>query len=177
MTAGSTHVMPASGDRPVLLNDLAFARSGDKGNDSDVTVFARSEAAYRHLARVLTAEVVKAHYGDLVAGEVSRWEVPNVWALKFLLPDALAGGGPASLRADNLGKALAGAILRLAIDAPPSLGRAPHPPGDPYAGAGWRVPTPSSQSHQVTSVARAGTTTDAVRKQRSAIGDDQSSWR
>lgn len=124
----------------VLLNDLAFARPGDKGPDSDVTVFARSREAYDHLAQVLTAEAVKAHYGDLVSGEVTRWEVPNVWALKFLLRDALGGGGPSSLRADNLGKALAGAVLRMPLDAPEGLGHAPHPPADPYAGAGWRSP-------------------------------------
>ena len=124
----------------VLVNDLAFARPGDKGNDSDITVFARSQAAYHHLARVLTAEVVKGHYGTLVRGEVTRWEVPNVWALKFLLRDALAGGGPSSLRADNLGKALAGALLRLAIPAPASgPGAAPHPPPDPYERAAWLV--------------------------------------
>lgn len=124
-----------------LLNDLAFARPGDKGNDSDITVFARSEAAYHHLTGILTADVVKAHYGDLVQGEVTRWEVPHVWALKFLLRDALDGGGPSSLRADNLGKALAGAILRLPIEVPQDLGRAPHPPVDPYAGAEWRINT------------------------------------
>lgn len=128
----------------LLVNDLAFARPGDKGDDSDVTVFARSEAAYAHLCEVLTADVVKAHYGDLVAGDVTRWEVPNVWALKFLLRGALGGGGPSSLRADNLGKSLAGALLRLPIRAPAELGRAPHPPADPYAEAPWRSSSPPS---------------------------------
>lgn len=123
----------------MLVHELAFARSGDKGNDVDVTVFARSREAYDHLTGVLTAERVKAHYGWLVDGAVTRWEVPNVWALKFLLRDALAGGGPASLRADNLGKAMAGAILRLDVDAPPRLTLAPHPPDDPYADADWTI--------------------------------------
>ena len=124
----------------VLLNDLAFARPGDKGPDSDVTVFARSRAAYDHLVEVLTADAVRAHYGDLVRGDVTRWEVPNVWALKFLLRDALGGGGPASLRADNLGKALAGAVLRMRVPAPAGLVGPDHPPQDPYAGQGWRIP-------------------------------------
>lgn len=130
-------------DLPTLVNDLAFARPGDKGDDSDITVFARSRAAYDHLAAVLTAEAVQTWYGDLVTGPVTRWEVPNVWALKFLLRGALAGGGPASLRADNLGKALAGAVLRMPVDAPADLGTAPHPPADPYAGAAWRVTGPA----------------------------------
>lgn len=126
----------------VLLNQLAFARPGDKGNDSDVAVFARSQAAYDHLADILTADVVKDCYGEMVQGEVTRWEVPKVWALKFLLRDALAGGGPSSLRADNLGKALAGAVLRLEVEAPEVLVTAhppAHPSPDPYAGEDWVI--------------------------------------
>ncbi len=126
----------------ILLNQLAFARPGDKGNDSDITVFARSQAAYDHLAAVLTAEAVKDHYGEMVRGEVTRWEVPKVRALKFLLRDALAGGGPSSLRADNLGKALAGAVLRMPVEAPQDLVDAhppTHPPTDPWADADWAV--------------------------------------
>lgn len=125
----------------MLLNDIAFARPGDKGNDSDITVFARDRAAYDHLVRELTADRVKTHFGGMVRGPVTRWEVPNVLALKFLLTDALAGGGPASLRADNLGKALAGAILRMDLDPmrQPNAERHPRPPDDPYADAEWVV--------------------------------------
>lgn len=128
-------------DDTVVLNDLAFARPGDKGNDSDVTVFARSAAAYDHLVANLTIEAVKQHFGDLVRGEVTRWEVPHVWALKFLMRDALGGGGPSSLRADNLGKALGGAILRMSVPAPPAgvVSHDVHPPADPYAAADWKV--------------------------------------
>ncbi|MGI9018253.1 MAG: AtuA-related protein [Euzebya sp.] len=128
-----------TGDATCLVNDLAFARPGDKGNDSDVTVFARSQPAYDHLVLVLTADRVADHYGDLVRGEVTRWEVPRVWALKFLLRDALGGGGPASLRADNLGKALGGAILRMEVPAPGDLVVPQRPPADPYASADWVV--------------------------------------
>lgn len=125
-------------DRQTVVNDLAFARPGDKGDDSDVTVFARSQQAYDILVDQLTADAVKAWYGDLVGGEVTRWEVPNVLALKFLLRDALGGGGPSSLRADNLGKALAGAVLRMPLEGiahPP----APRAPADPYAGEDWPI--------------------------------------
>ncbi|WP_370326821.1 hypothetical protein [Euzebya sp.] len=123
----------------MLVNDLAFARPGDKGPDSDVTVFARDRAAYDHLVTHLTTEAVAAHYGDLVRGDVTRWELPNVLALKFLLRDALGGGGPRSLRADNLGKALGGAILRFEVPDLPGHPPAPHPPADPYVDAPWRV--------------------------------------
>lgn len=126
--------------RTVLLHDLAFARPGDKGDDSDITVFARTPQAYAHLVGVLTADVVADHYEELVQGEVTRWEVPHVLALKFLLRGALAGGGPSSLRADNLGKALGGAILRLRVPAPADLDVQPvRAPADPYATADWLV--------------------------------------
>ncbi len=126
----------------VPLNVLAFARPGDKGDDSDIAVFARSRPAYEHLVDVLTAEVVRAHMADLVTGEVTRWEVPNVWALKFLLRGALGGGGPASLRADNLGKSLGGAILRLPIEVGADLLHAHpdlRPPSQPYTQASWVI--------------------------------------
>lgn len=126
----------------ILLEQLAFARPGDKGDDSDITVFARSEAAYAVLADLLTADRVADLYGNMVRGEVSRWEVPKVLALKFLLRGALGGGGPSSLRADNLGKALAGAVLRLPLDVPDDVAAAhppTAPPTDPYGRADWTV--------------------------------------
>lgn len=126
----------------VELNAIAFVRSGDKGNDADVSIFARTQAAYPVLLEQVTAERVAALYGDMMRGTVTRWEVANVWALKFLLRDALGGGGPSSLRADNLGKALAGAVLRLSVEVPAELLAAigdVRAPADPYAGADWRV--------------------------------------
>jgi hypothetical protein len=70
--------------------------------------------------------------------------VPNVLALKFVCTAALGGGGPSSLRADNLGKAMGGALLSLPVIVDPAsavrLGGRPRPPKDPYAGATWRVP-------------------------------------
>lgn len=132
---------PATVTRP--LADLALARPGDKGNDSDVTVFAPDAEVYELLLGQLTPERVKAHMGGMVAGEVTRFEVRNVLALKFVLRDALGGGGPASLRADNLGKALGGALLHLPVEVPAALdarlGPRPRPPEDPYAGADWRI--------------------------------------
>ena len=66
----------------------------------------------------VTADRVAAHFGEIVDGTVTRYEVPNLLALKFVMSGALAGGGPRSLRADNLGKTLGGALLRLEIDVP-----------------------------------------------------------
>jgi hypothetical protein len=126
-----------------LLADLAFTRSGDKGDASDVTVFAPDREVYALLVEQVTPERVRALYGDLVRGEVTRYEVGNVLALKFVMEAALGGGGPSSLRADNLGKAFGGAILHLSVAVPDDLdarlGPRPHPPRDPYAGTAWRV--------------------------------------
>ena len=93
------------------LYDLAFGREGDKGNIANLSVIARSSETYQELKAKLTAERVKAHLGDLVQGEVVRYELDNIEALNFVCYDALDGGGTRSLRIDGLGKSLAGALL------------------------------------------------------------------
>jgi hypothetical protein len=100
----------------IQLRDLCGVRSGDKGDISDLSLFADDDAAYDAIRSQVTAERVKAHFGDLVTGDVVRYEVPNVWALKFVMQGALGGGGPRSLRADNLGKTLGGALLRMRVE-------------------------------------------------------------
>lgn len=108
----------------IQLRDLCGVRSGDKGDRSDLTLFADDEAAYRAIVDAVTVEAVRAHFGELVQGEVERFEVPNIWALKFVLHDALGGGGPRSLRSDNLGKTLGGALLRLRVEVPDDVAAA-----------------------------------------------------
>lgn len=108
----------------IQLRDLCGARSGDKGDRSDLSLFADDEAAYEAIRAAVTAEVVKAHFGDLVQGPVVRYEARNVLALKFVMEGALAGGGPRSLRSDNLGKTHGGALLRLWIEVPDEVAAA-----------------------------------------------------
>ena len=93
------------------LYDLAYGRSGDKGNIANISVIARSPDAYAEIKARLTAERVKAHFGDLVRGQVIRYDLDNIEALNFVLYEALDGGGTRSLRIDSLGKSLAGALL------------------------------------------------------------------
>lgn len=100
------------------LRDLCGARSGDKGDISDLSLFADSEEAYDVLLREVTPERVKAHFGALVLGTVERYEARNVLALKFVMHEALGGGAPRSLRSDNLGKTHGAALLRMWIDVP-----------------------------------------------------------
>jgi hypothetical protein len=112
----------AGGERVrVALREVCGVRSGDKGNLSDLTLFMDDRAAYEAICAAVDAEAVRAHFGDLVRGPVERFEVPNVLALKFVLHDALGGGGPRSLRSDNLGKTLGGALLRMEVDLPRSV--------------------------------------------------------
>ncbi len=101
----------------VPLSRIAHARSGDKGDTSNVGVIAYEERHYRILVREVTPERVKAHFGDLVNGEVERFELPNLGALNFLLHEALGGGGTLSLRIDAQGKTLGAGLLSLEVEA------------------------------------------------------------
>ena len=105
----------------IQLRDLCGARSGDKGDISDVSLFADDEAAYEAIRAEVTAERVKAHFGDLVQGEVLRYEARNVLALKFVMHGALGGGAPRSLRSDNLGKTHGASLLRMWVDVPDEI--------------------------------------------------------
>jgi len=113
----------------LALRELCGYRAGDKGDIANVALFADDDATYDVLLREVTAERVKAHFGPMVRGRVQRYEARNVLALNFVLHDALGGGGPRSLRADNLGKTLGGALVRMEIDVPDALAsrRRPRP--------------------------------------------------
>jgi hypothetical protein len=100
------------------LRELCGYRAGDKGDIANVALFADDDATYAVLVREVTAARVKQHFGSMVHGSVERYEARNVRALNFVLHGALGGGGPRSLRADNLGKTLGGALVRLEIDVP-----------------------------------------------------------
>jgi hypothetical protein len=100
----------------IPLVRIAHARSGDKADWVDFGLFAWNEAGYRLLAREVTAERVQAYFAPWLPGEVDAWPLPNILALKFVLRGALQGGGARNLRLDNLGKAMAGALLRLEIE-------------------------------------------------------------
>lgn len=99
----------------ITLQQLATARSGDKGNHANIGVVARDAASYQLLARELTAERVGEFFAGLGATKVERFELPNVQAFNFLLYDALAGGASRSLRSDTQGKLLGSAILEMTL--------------------------------------------------------------
>ena len=100
----------------VELLNLAHARSGDKGDTANVGLIALKEEFYPILVREVTAEKVKNHFGDIVKGEVERFELPNLESLNFLLHGSLGGGGTLSLMTDAQGKTFSTALLRMHID-------------------------------------------------------------
>jgi len=101
----------------VKLRDLAHARSGDKGDTSNVSVIAYDHADFDRIARTVTVERVKAHLAGVVLGEVERYELPELGALNFVLHRALAGGVTRSLALDTHGKCLSSCLLALEIEA------------------------------------------------------------
>ena len=102
----------------VQLVQLAHARSGDKGDTANVGVIAYDPEHYELLREQLTPAAVKEHFGDMVRGEVERFELPNLGALNFLLHGALGGGGTMSLMNDAQGKVFSTGLLRMEIDVP-----------------------------------------------------------
>jgi hypothetical protein len=106
----------------IPLSRIAHTRSGDKGDTYNIGVIAWEERFYPILLREVTADRVRRHFGALVQGPVERFELPNLWALNFLLHGALGGGGTVSLRTDAQGKTFGAALLNLEIEAGDVLG-------------------------------------------------------
>ena len=95
------------------LRDIAHSRTGDKGDTSNISVIAYNERNYPLIERLVTAARVKAHFGEIVRGEVQRYELPHLGALNFVLKGALGGGVTRSLALDAHGKSLSSALLDL----------------------------------------------------------------
>jgi hypothetical protein len=115
---------PHEDEVEVALSRLALARSGDKGNSSNIAIIARRPEYVPVLRRVLTPERMAAHFAGLVHGTVQRFEAPGLNAFNFLLDDALGGGGMASLRIDPQGKAYGQMALEMMIPVPRSMAEA-----------------------------------------------------
>ena len=100
----------------VKLGTFAMARSGDKGDGSNVGVFVENAADYELIKRELTVERVKRHFAHICLGDVVRYEAPNLLALNFLLKDSLGGGGSESLKTDAQGKCHGLGLLELEVE-------------------------------------------------------------
>ena len=97
------------------LHDVAHARAGDKGNTTTLSLIPYKDTDYEMLKREVTAERVKAHFGAIVQGQVTRYECPNLPALAFTCEGSLLGGVTISPGLDPHGKSLSFALLNMEI--------------------------------------------------------------
>lgn len=98
------------------LRQICYARSGDKGDNANIGLIALRQDYYPIIQKHVTAERVKKYFEGIALGPVERFEMPNLWALNFLLHQALGGGGTKSLKNDAQGKTLSAALLRMEIE-------------------------------------------------------------
>ena len=105
----------------VRLYEIAQARSGDKGDASNVGLIARTKEIWEVLRKEATAERVQEHFREVCRGGVERYEVPNLFAFNFILKDSLGGGGTESLKTDAQGKTHAQGLLEMEVEIPEEL--------------------------------------------------------
>jgi len=100
----------------VKLKDLAFGRSGDKGDISNIGLIATSNRNYQIIKKEITPEVVKNFFGSMVKGKVEVYPLDNLNSLQIVMYQALGGGATKTLRMDQTGKSLCTAILRMEVN-------------------------------------------------------------
>ncbi|WP_419909490.1 acyclic terpene utilization AtuA family protein [Hoeflea sp.] len=103
------------------LEELAWARSGDKGNDANIGVMARRDAYLPWIWRSLTEALIAETFSPFLDGSVERFLLPGIHGMNVVMHNALGGGGVASLRNDAQGKAFAQTLLALPIEIPAAL--------------------------------------------------------
>lgn len=104
--------------RKIPLMKIAHAKSGDKGNSANIGLIAKKPAYYSILEKYITADAVKEHFQGVCHGDVIRYDLPKVFALNFILEDALGGGSTRSLRMDTQGKTMGEALLMMNVEIP-----------------------------------------------------------
>ena len=97
------------------VRDIAHSRAGDKGDTSNVSVIAFDPKDYALLRDLLTVDVVKNAFGNLVKGKVVRYELPKIGALNFVMHEELGGGVTTTLRLDIHGKSLSSVMVNIDI--------------------------------------------------------------
>lgn len=100
----------------IKLYDIAHSRAGDKGNTLTLSLIPYKEEDYQLLCDQATAEAVKHHLRNIVAGDIIRYELPNLPALQFVCQQALMGGVTTSLTMDTHGKSLSYALLEMWLE-------------------------------------------------------------
>ncbi len=113
--------------RTIKLHEIAHARAGDKGNTSNVSVWAYDPGDYLLLKAQLTPERIKSAFPKLIEGPVMRYELDHLHGLNFVMQDALEGGVNTSLGLDSHGKSWSSLILGLEIEIPDNQRRQSRP--------------------------------------------------
>jgi len=103
--------------KKIRLSELALARSGDKGDISDIGLMAFNERNYEIIKKQVTPQRVKEHFKDWVKGDVKIYEMPNILSLEIVMHQALGGGATKTLRFDQTGKAMGNALLFMEVEA------------------------------------------------------------
>jgi hypothetical protein len=119
LAANAATVPEATVEVPLIR--IAYGRSGDKGDTSNIGLIARSPNLLPHLRAEVTEERVGAWLSHLVKGNITRYDLPGIGAINFLCEAALGGGGMASLRNDPLGKGMAQILLAMPVRVPKEL--------------------------------------------------------
>jgi len=104
--------------KKIQLHEISCTRSGDKGPNSNVGVVFYNEEIYKWAVVNLTASLIKNHFKSIVKGNVVRYELPNLYALNFILEDSLGGGGSDTLINDAQGKTYGQALMLLEVNIP-----------------------------------------------------------
>ena len=104
--------------KKVPLHEISCTRSGDKGPNSNVGIVFYNEEIYKWAVVNLTASLIKNHFKSIVKGNVVRYELPNLYALNFILEDSLGGGGSDTLINDAQGKTYGQALMLLEVNIP-----------------------------------------------------------
>lgn len=102
--------------KKIRLEALAFARSGDKGDVSNIGIMARTKNIYDFLSKALTPELIRDHFRGMIKGDVEIYLLPNIESIEVVLRQALGGGATCTLRFDQTGKSMGQALLRLELE-------------------------------------------------------------
>ena len=109
--------------KEIYLKEIAHGRSGDKGDTSNVCVYARKAEYFPVIKEQVTEKKVKDYFGNMVKGEIIRYEVDSLKGFNFVMKHALGGGATHSLRLDSLGKSLGSAFMRMKIQVDDDFGK------------------------------------------------------
>ena len=107
--------------KKALLKELAFARSGDKGDVCNIGIMAKNKDVYDFLLKAVTPENIKEHFKGMIKGDVEIYPMPNIDSLEIVLRQSLGGGATRTLRFDQTGKSMCCALLRMEVDAGEAL--------------------------------------------------------